>query len=113
MQATLYHDINILLDILLSRMQAILGEKLVGLYLDGSLVIGDFDPYISDIDLVAALSADIDDREFEELPEWSQLIQNALAWREAWRDDDVDYEVTHPETVQFVMFVRYQVEREK
>lgn len=67
MQATSYHDINILLDTLLSRMQAILGEKLVGLYLDGSLVIGDFDPYISDIDLVAALSSDIDDREFEEL----------------------------------------------
>jgi hypothetical protein len=67
MQATLYHDINILLDILLSRMKAILGKKLVGLYLDGSLVIGDFDPYISDIDLVAALSLVIDDREFEEL----------------------------------------------
>jgi hypothetical protein len=257
MQATLYSDINILLDILLSRMQAILGKKLVGLYLDGSLVIGDFDPYISDIDLVAALSADIDDREFEELhkmhtdfanehkewddrievcyislaaliavrsrtstivkinpgepfhrresskewllswylvreksvtlfgppaktiiepiskeefiqsvkdhtkswgewihemhtrkgqayavltmcralyvcekgeqvskkqaaiwaqkelPEWSQLIQNALAWREAWRDDDVDHEVTYPETVEFVMFVRDQIERKE
>lgn len=67
MQATLYPEINILLDILLSRMQAILGKKLVGLYLDGSLVIGDFDLYISDIDLVAALSSDINDREFEEL----------------------------------------------
>ena len=257
MQATSYHDINMLLDILLSRMQAILDKKLVGLYLDGSLVIGDFDPYISDIDLVAALSADIDDREFEELhkmhtdfaneheewddrievcyislaalnavrsltstivnispgepfhrresskewllswylvreksvtlfgpaaktiidpiskeefmqsvkdhakswgewihemhtrkgqayvvltmcralyacekgeqvskkraaiwaqkelPEWSQLIQNALAWREAWRDEDVDHEVTYPETVQFVMFVRDQIERKE
>lgn len=257
MQATSYHDINILLDVLLSRMQAILGEKLVGLYLDGSLVIGDFDPYISDIDLVAALSADLNDREFEELqkmhtgfanehkewddrievcyislaalntvrsrtsnivnispgepihrresikewlmswylvreksvtlfgpsaktiiepiskeefmqsvkdhakswgewihemhtrkaqayailtmcrafyacengeqvskkqaaiwagkelPEWSQLIQNALAWREAWRDEGVDHDVTYPETVQFVMFVRDQIERKR
>ena len=32
----------------------------------GSLVIGDFDPNISDIDLVAALSTEVDDREFDE-----------------------------------------------
>jgi hypothetical protein len=60
-------DINQLLELLLSGMQKILGGKLVGLYLNGSLVIGDFDPNISDIDLVAALSSDIDDKEFEEL----------------------------------------------
>ncbi len=62
---TPYADINELLEILLSEMQKILGEKLVGLYLYGSLVIGDFDPTISDIDLVAALASDLDDKEFE------------------------------------------------
>jgi predicted nucleotidyltransferase len=60
-------DINELLEVLLSSMQKILGEKLVGLYLYGSLVIGDFDPTISDIDLVAALASDLDDHEFEVL----------------------------------------------
>src|SRR6266516_8078315 len=64
---TPYADINELLEILLSEMQKILGEKLGGLYLYGSLVIGDFDPTISDIDLVVALVSDIDDKEFEAL----------------------------------------------
>lgn len=61
---TPYADINQLLELLLSGMQKILSAKLIGLYLYGSLVIGDFDPNISDIDLVAALSSDIDDKEF-------------------------------------------------
>lgn len=64
---TPYADINELLELLLSGMQKILDEKLIGLYLYGSLVIGDFDPNISDIDLVAALSSEIDDKEFDEL----------------------------------------------
>jgi hypothetical protein len=64
---TAYADINELLEVLLSSMQKILGQKLVGLYLYGSLVIGDFDPTISDIDLVAALASDLDDKEFEAL----------------------------------------------
>ncbi len=67
MQVTQYTIVNELLDLLLSSIQSILGAKLVGLYLGGSLVIGDFDPDSSDIDLVAALSSDIDDREFVEL----------------------------------------------
>jgi hypothetical protein len=64
---TAYADINELLELLLLSMQKILGKKLVGLYLHGSLVIGDFDPTISDIDLVAALASDLDDKEFEAL----------------------------------------------
>lgn len=253
---TPYADINQLLELLLSGMQKILGAKLIGLYLYGSLVIGDFDPNISDIDLVAALSSDIDDKEFgtlqkmhddfanghkqwddrievcyisvaalrtvksqtsivanispgepfhrreaskewitdwyvvrekgitlfgpspktiiepiskdefihsvkanakawrlwindmhnrksqayailtlcralyaykngeqvskkqaalwaeQELPEWSSLIQNALLWREAWRDENVDHDATFPETLRFVHFVISQFEKE-
>ncbi len=67
MNPTPYADINQLLELLLSSMKKILGEKLVGLYLHGSLVIGDFDPTISDIDLVAALASDLDDEEFAAL----------------------------------------------
>jgi hypothetical protein len=61
---TAYADINELLEILLSSMHKILGEKLVGLYLYGSLVLGTFDPTFSDIDLVAALESELDDHEF-------------------------------------------------
>ncbi len=67
MPVTPYADINVILELLLSSIQTILDTKLVGFYLNGSLVIGDFDPAISDIDLVAALSSDIDKREFEAL----------------------------------------------
>lgn len=253
---TPYADINHLLELLLSGIQKILGAKLIGLYLYGSLVIGDFDPNISDIDLVAALSSDIDDKEFgtlqkmhddfannhkqwvdrievcyisvaalrtvksqtsivanispgepfhrresstewltdwyvvrekgitlfgpspkriiepisrdefirsvkanakawrvwihdmhtrksqayailtlcralyaykngeqvskkqaaiwaeKEFPEWSRLIQNALLWREAWRDENVDHDATFPETLRFVHFAISQCKKE-
>src|SRR6202011_1086170 len=45
--------------------QTILGKKLIGLYLFGSLVAGDFDYDSSDIDVVAAMTADLNEKEFE------------------------------------------------
>jgi predicted nucleotidyltransferase len=62
-QATPFAEVNALLGDLLARIRAVLGEKLVGLYLYGSLVTGDFDPEISDIDLLAATTVDIDEGE--------------------------------------------------
>ena len=67
MHATLYPDVNCILADLLAGMQRILGEKLIGLYLYGSLTTGDFDPMISDIDLLAALTDDLIDHEFDAL----------------------------------------------
>src|SRR3989337_196742 len=67
MQETPYADINRLLESLLSRMRHICQEKLVGLYLYGSLTTGDFDPESSDIDLLAATSSDVSDTEFDAL----------------------------------------------
>lgn len=60
---TPYADINALLGQLLSRLQTILGKKLVGFYLYGSLVTGDFDHASSDIDLLAATASDLDEKE--------------------------------------------------
>ena len=65
MNVTPYSDVNRLLNTLLTRMQSILHDKLVGLYLYGSLVTGDFDHDISDIDLLTVTSVDIDELEFE------------------------------------------------
>ncbi len=45
----------------------------------------------------------------EELPQWSGLIQSALAWREAWREQQVDHAATRAETIRFVNFVRHQI----
>ena len=86
MQVTPNESINELLELILASIQRILATKLVGLYLYGSLVIGDFDPDISDIDLVAALSSDIDDREFEEL----QKMHIAFANQHKEWDDRIE-----------------------
>ena len=45
----------------------------------------------------------------QELPEWSGLIENALLWRSAWRDDTVDHAATFPETLRFVEFIIAQI----
>jgi predicted nucleotidyltransferase len=79
MQVTAHAEINELLDNLLPRIQTVLGQKLVGVYLYGSLVWGDFDPESSDIDLVVATSSDIDDQEF------SDLDQMQLAFAETYK----------------------------
>jgi len=63
MQPTPFADVDRLLDDLLLQMRRALGNDLVGLYLYGSLVTGDFDPEISDVDLLAATSNDVDDVE--------------------------------------------------
>jgi hypothetical protein len=83
MQPTPYPYVNDLLATLLSQMQAILGGKLVGLYLSGSLVIGDFDGDVSDIDLLAAISSDLNEADFAAL----QAMHDGLAAANpAWKD---------------------------
>jgi len=52
-EVTQYSAVNIVLDVLLKRIQDIIGDRLVGVYLYGSFVAGDFDEKISDIDLDA------------------------------------------------------------
>ncbi|MEZ4669269.1 MAG: DUF4111 domain-containing protein [Anaerolineae bacterium] len=81
--ATSYPDINDLLNELLANVQVVLGNKLVGLYLYGSLVWGDFDHDTSDIDMLAATTADVDDDELEQL----RLMHDAFAGRNPdWSD---------------------------
>jgi len=64
---TPYADVNELLTLLVSELAATLGEMLSGLYLFGSLVAGDFDPGISDVDLVVATSTELNKAETERL----------------------------------------------
>lgn len=52
-QPTPYQDVNAVLNLVLSNMQATLGDQFIGLYLGGSLALGDFNPQRSDIDFVA------------------------------------------------------------
>lgn len=88
MKATIYPHINTLLEQLLTQIQAILGEKLVGMYLYGSLVAGDYDDDISDVDLFVALASDLTTADFNALklmhdsivahdPQWDNRIEIA------------------------------------
>ena len=46
---------------LLERVQAVLGAHFVGMYLTGSLALGDFDPHTSDIDFVVVTGGTLSD----------------------------------------------------
>jgi predicted nucleotidyltransferase len=82
MHITAYPDIDKLLSDLLDQMLRILGERLVGLYLYGSLVTGDFDREISDIDLLAVTSSDIDKQAFDRL---ERMHDDFAAKYQQWR----------------------------
>lgn len=74
MQATSYPEVNRVLGRLLPRIQSVLGQKLVGIYLYGSLVYGDFDPEISDIDLLTVTTAPLDALELAQLEQMHQEV---------------------------------------
>jgi predicted nucleotidyltransferase len=71
---TLYPDINEFLQELLDELQDILDKNLVGVYLYGSLVWGDFDYNSSDIDILVATSSDIDQKTFDQLDEMQKNL---------------------------------------
>lgn len=78
---TPHDDINALIDDLLHLITACLEENLVGVYLCGSLVAGDFDCDISDIDLFVVTAAGIDDAEFSAL---NTIHNNIIAQYPQW-----------------------------
>jgi len=65
---TPYPDANRVFNLLLTRMQEILGNQITGIYLHGSLANGGFDEH-SDIDVIVVTTADISDEAFSALKE--------------------------------------------
>jgi predicted nucleotidyltransferase len=95
-----YPDINILLDKLLMELQAMLGTRLVGLYLHGSLAYSDFNPQTSDIDFLVVTEETLAAETFSELKEmhtrlfasgldWSQKLEGAYIPKDALRRHDL------------------------
>lgn len=89
-----YANVNHVLDRLVKGVTGILGEKLIGVYLYGSLVSGGFDPEISDLDLVVVMTEALDDERFCGLhnlhqevvldrPEWEDRLELAYVSRSA------------------------------
>ncbi len=61
MQPTSYPDVNAVLHDFLANLRTILGDHFRGMYLSGSLALGDFAAQRSDIDFVVVTDADLAD----------------------------------------------------
>ncbi|MDP9358882.1 MAG: DUF4111 domain-containing protein [Chloroflexota bacterium] len=83
MNPTLYAAVNPVLATLQSEMHHTLGRKLIGLYVYGSLVTGDFDLALSDLDLAAVLATDLAADEFARLGQMHAAIGRDYP---AWED---------------------------
>jgi hypothetical protein len=89
-------EVDALLDLLHRRIEACLGPGLRALYVTGSLVTGDFDLEVSDVDLLAVTSGPLDQREIDALaamhgdleeaePRWTNRIEVAYLSADALR----------------------------
>jgi predicted nucleotidyltransferase len=78
---TPYPEINKILNLLLTGLQKILGNQLVGMYLYGSLSSGDFNPETSDIDFLVVTTSTLSDKAIADLRSMHQHIwTSGLRW---------------------------------
>ena len=75
---TPHEDVNQVLELLAASLKELLGDKLAGLYLTGSLTYGDFDKGSSDIDFLAVLTSPFSDEELESVKKIHQQIGEAV-----------------------------------
>jgi hypothetical protein len=76
-------EIEALLDRLTEEIRRNTNDSLIGLYVYGSLVAGDFDKDRSDIDLLAVLDSDIEDETFGRLERMhARLVEDHPAWED-------------------------------
>ena len=64
LQPTPYADVNAVLAHFLTQIRAVLGDHFRGMYLDGSLALGDFNPETSDIDFIVTTDEALSDDRF-------------------------------------------------
>jgi predicted nucleotidyltransferase len=68
-------DVSTLLDAFVAGVREALADNLLGVYLRGSLAIGDFDPETSDVDVLAVTRRRVSDGEFEALREMHDRLR--------------------------------------
>jgi predicted nucleotidyltransferase len=76
---TPYSDVNAVLHDFEARLQALLGSHFRGMYLCGSLALGDFNPNSSDIDFVVVTEGVISDDLFLALREMHTQFDESLS----------------------------------
>jgi hypothetical protein len=78
---TPFADVNAVLADFLARMQALFGSHFIGMYLVGSLALGDFDPRSSDIDFIVVTGTDIADDLFDGLQDiHARFAASSSSW---------------------------------
>jgi len=93
-----YPEIDSILRELLSGAQAVLGDHFVGMYLDGSLAIGDFEPDKSDLDFVVVTDSEVSADAFGALKamhdriasgpsKWARELEGSYISQRAFRHD--------------------------
>jgi hypothetical protein len=80
-QPTPYPEVNAVAHELLTSLHTILGAQLTGMYLVGSLALGDFAPRESDLDLIIVTTGALSDETVATLRDLHQRFdQSASAW---------------------------------
>ena len=80
-QPTAYVDANLVISHLLKYVQNTLGKEFIGLYLHGSLALGDFRPASSDIDFFVVTHHSLSAKLFDDLATMHlELEKTNLAW---------------------------------
>lgn len=93
---TKFPELNRILNIFSERLQTTLGDNLIGLYLQGSFVLGSGDLH-SDVDFLAIIETDFDDAMKQKIeamhqaiydiyPQWSSHLEGSYFPR-AWLDE--------------------------
>lgn len=116
---TPYPDVNTVLHVLLSGVQAVLGNHFIGMYLQGSLASGDFDPQRSaDIDFVVVTADELPDEMLPALEAMhGRIAASGLKWATRLEGDYIPqpvlrrYDPTHARYPHFGMDGHFDVEQ--
>jgi hypothetical protein len=73
-------EVSALLSELATRLPAVVGRNLVGVYLYGSLTQRAFDPARSDVDCLAVTRRDLSDAQFRRLEAWLARLARSNPW---------------------------------
>lgn len=78
---TPYHEVNSVLQLLLLRIQKVLDDDFVGMYVHGSLASGDFEPERSDVDFLVVTRTELSRSRMDELKAMHAAITaSGLKW---------------------------------
>jgi len=97
---TPYEDLNAILNDLSAAVEAILGDNLIGLYLQGSFAVGEFDEH-SDVDFIAVIRDELAEADVSALNalharlfaldnHWAQHLEGSYFPQALLRDPDVN-----------------------